>query len=187
MTWFNANLSNSGGGGGIIFDTYLYLNDETIDTPITLNSNHRIYIDFQLDNFVSQLQIVGNTAGNTSNFYCGLWNGAGPNRFYVRTSNGEHYQVLSDYTARHTLDVNNGKVYVDNVEWYNGTSNTNSNVKYTIGYRGAEHRMIGKIYRFFIYDIVNEEYLIDYMPAHFENVYGMYDVVNRKFYPKQSR
>jgi len=179
------------GNANIVFDDYLYLNNESIDTPITLNSNHRIFIDFQLDSFLSQLQIAGNTAGNTQNFYCGLYITNG-DRFYVRTSDGEHYQILSDYTARHTLDVNNnGKVLVDNVEWYSGTSNTNANARYTIGYRNTDYRMIGKVFRFFLYDTVNEEYVIDLMPAHFTTdygtFYGMYDVVNKKFYPKQSR
>lgn len=172
----------------IVIDEYLYFNNETVDTDVTLNTDHRIFVDFQLDEFLTQLQIVGNTAGDTQNFYSGLWYGGGSNRFYVRTSDGEHYQVLSDYTIRHTLDVNNnGKVYVDNVEWYNGVPNTNSSAVYTIGYRAADRKMTGKIFHFFIYDTVNDEYVIDCYPAHMKNVYGLYDTINDVFYPKQSR
>jgi len=173
--------------GGLNFEEYLEFNSEYIYLPIALNSNHRVYVEFQLNGYTSQMQILGNTAGNTSNFYCGLWNGLGANNFYVRTSDGEHYQALSDYTIKHTLDVNNnGKVLVDNVEWYSGVVNTDNNVKYTIGYRNATD-FTGKIFRFFIYDTVNDEYLIDLRPISVGNTHCMYDIINELVYLKQSR
>lgn len=177
------------GTTGIVFDEYLEFNDECIDTPIPLSSNHRVFIDFQYNSYLSQVQLIGNTAGNTSNFYGGgLWNGTGQNRFYVRTTNGEQNTILSDYTVRHTLDVNNdGKIYIDGNYWIDGKQNTNASVNYTIGYRGAEHKFIGKIYRFFVYDMVNDEYLIDLRPAHIGNTYGMYDIIEQKLYTKQPR
>jgi len=175
------------GDAGIVFDEYLEFNDENIFLPITLNSNHRVYVEFQLNGYTSQLQILGNTAGNTSNFYCGLWNGAGANNFYVRTSNGEHYQALSDYTVKHALDVNNdGKVLVDDVEWYSGVVNTNSNARYTIGYRNATD-LTGKIFRFYIYDTVNDEYLCDLRPVTIKNTHCMYDIINEQIYTKVKR
>lgn len=173
--------------GGLNFEEYLEFNGEYINLPIALNSDHRVYCEFQLNGYTSQMQILGNTAGNTSNFYCGLWNGAGADNFYVKTSDGEHYQVLSNYTVKHTLDVNNnGKVLVDDVEWYSGVVNTNSSVKYTIGYRN-ETDLTGKIFRFFIYDTVNEEYLIDLRPMSVGNTHCMYDIINGLVYLKQSR
>jgi hypothetical protein len=176
-------------GSSIVFDDYLEFNDECIDTPISLSSNHRVFVDFQYNSFISQIQLIGNTAGNTSNFYGGgLWNGTYQDRFYVRTTTGEQSTILSDYTIRHTFDVNNdGKIYIDGDYWLDGTQNTNASVNYTIGYRGADHKFIGKIYRFFIYDMVNDEYLIDLRPAHIGNTYGMYDIINQKLYTKQSR
>jgi hypothetical protein len=95
--------------------------------------------------------------------------------------------VLSDYTAKHTLDVNNnGKVLVDGVEWYSGVVNTNSNARYTIGYRGATD-YTGKIFRFYIYDTVNDEYLCDLQPAHLGNSYFMYDKVSEQIFMKIKR
>lgn len=173
--------------GGLNFEEYLEFNEEYINLPIALNSDHRVYVEFQLSGYVSQLQILGNTAGNTSNFYVGLWSGAGANNFYVRTSDGEHYRVLSDYTAKHTLDVNNnGKVLVDGVEWYSGVVNTNSNARYTIGYRNATD-YTGKIFRFYIYDTVNDEYLCDLRPVTIKNTHCMYDIINEQIYTKVKR
>lgn len=176
----------------IVFDEYLHFNDECIDTPIALNANYRVFCDFQYDSFQTQVQLIGNTAGNTTNFYAGgLWNGSGQNKIYVKTISGEQSTILSDYTVRHTIDVNNGgKIYIDNTYWVDGAPNTNSNIYFTIGYRGSDsnlHRFIGKIYRLFIYDNSNEQYLLDLRPAHFGNTYGMYDIINRKFYTKQPR
>ena len=173
--------------GGLNFEEYLEFNGEYINLPITLNSNHRVYCEFQLNEYVSGMQILGNSAGNTSNFYVGLWNGVGANNFYVRTSDGEHYRVLSDYTAKHTLDVNNnGKVLVDGVEWYSGVVNTNSNTRYTIGYRNATD-YTGKIFRFYIYDTVNDEYLCDLRPVAIKNTHCMYDIINEQIYTKDKR
>lgn len=175
------------GNTGIVFDEYLEFNNECIFLPFYLNANHRVYIEFQLNGYTNQMQILGNTAGNTGNFYVGLYNGAGANRFYVRTSDGEHYQVLSDYTAKHKLDVNNGgKVYVDDVEWYSGAPNTSATVRYALGYRN-EVDLAGKLYRFFIYDNVNDEYLCDLRPVTIENTHCLYDIVNKVFYTKQKR
>ena len=184
-----ADVTYSGGGDSIeLLDSGVYFDNEMIRLPIALNANHKVFLDFQLDAYTTQMQILGNSAGNTSNFYVGLWNGLGANNFYVRTSDGEHYQVLSDYTARHTLAINdNGAVKVDDTSWYNGTINTASNVYYTIGYRGNDALgLTGTIFRFYIYDTVNDEYLIDLRPAKVgsDGEPFLYDVINKVGYGK---
>lgn len=173
----------------ILLPNGIHFDNEMVRLPIALNSNHRVFVDFQLDQYQSQLQILGNSAGDTSNFYVGLWNGTGQDRFYVRTSGGEQNTILSDYTARHTLDINNnGRMLIDGVDWMAGAVNTSSSVYYTIGFRGVSgaNGMTGNIFRFYVYDTVNDEYLVDLRPARI-GAGGdsfMYDVINKVGYGK---
>lgn len=182
------NYTRSGGGSIELLDSGIHFDNEMVRLPIALNSNHKVFVDFQLDSYQTQLQILGNSAGDTYNLYVGLWNGLGANNFYVRTSDGEHYQVLSDYSARHTLVINdNGAVKIDDTSWYNGTVNTNSSVYYTIGFRGSSASgMTGTINRFYIYDTVNDEYLIDLVPARVGSGGEpfLYNVINKVGYGK---
>lgn len=175
------------GDMNFIFEEYLDFDNEFIILPYTLNSNHRIYVEFQLDAYESALQILGNSAGSTGYFYAGLWNGLGLNNFYVKTSDGEHYQVLSDYTKKNTLDVNNdGNVLINNSQWFRGQIASASNVFYTIGFRNAID-FKGKIYRFFIYDTVNDEYICDLRPVTVGNMHFLYDIINNLLYTKLKR
>ena len=148
--------------GGVIPD-YCDFCNEYIELPFKLNANHKIFVDYELPTYINQLQILGNTTGTPSSFYHGLYG----DRIYVYTNNGENNWSTSGITvgSRHTLIVNdNGRVVFDGVDKMAGTPNTDQNVHYTIGYRGASFEFIGKMYRFYIYDTVNDEYLCDLVP-----------------------
>ena len=181
ITYLNCNTGN------IILKDYLHFNDECLLLPFSSNSNHKIACEFQLDSYVSQLQILGNTSSSTSRLYLGLWNGAGQDRIYTYNGSGEVNQILSDYTTKHTFIANDsGKYYMDDVQWTTGSIYTDANCFYTIGYRGADHKFIGKIFSYKIYDQSALKYVCDLKPAEIQGYLGLYDVITHGFYRKVS-
>lgn len=168
--------------GGVTPD-YCDFCNEYIELPFALNANHKVFVDYELPEYINQLQILGNTTGAPSSFYHGLYG----DRFYIYTDSGEHNWSTYGITVegRHTLIVNDsGRVVFDGVDKMAGTPNTNQNVHYTIGYRGASFEFIGKIYRFYIYNTVNDEYLCDLMPIwdSEHNRTALEDIINNVVY-----
>ena len=173
------NYTGGGGGGESEDPEFCPFCNEYITLPFALNSNHKIYLDYEIGGYMNQMQILGNTAGNTQNFYHGMYN----NNLYVYTNNGERNFTINNWKDRHELIVNdNGRVIYDGVDRFAGTPNTNSNINYTIGYRGSGVEFYGKVYRFYIYDTTTDQYICDLRPTLEEGELGLKDIINNATY-----
>ena len=180
------NYTGGGSGGGGVTPDFCSFCNEYIELPFTLNSNHKVFIDYEYGGYIQDMQILGNTAGNPQNFYHGMWN----YNLYVYTNNGEKNFSNSTWNGRHVLIVNdNGRVTYDGVDKFAGTPNTNSNINYTIGYRGSGIQFSGLVYRFYIYDVVNDEYICDLMPTwdNENNRTALKDIINDGVYIPSKR
>lgn len=169
-------------GGGSVTPDYCDFCNEYIELPFTPNTNHKVFVDYELPMYINQLQILGNTRGSTSSFYHGIYN----NNLYVYTNNGEQHFSNSTWDDRHVLIVNDsGRVTYDGVDKFAGTPNTDTQGgRYTIGYRNSGVELIGRIYRFYIYDTVNDEYVCDLMPTwdNVNNRTALKDIINNVVY-----
>lgn len=170
-----------GSNNGSVTPDYCFFFNEYITLPYKLNSNHKVYIDYEYRGYINDMQILGNTAGNPQNFYHGMYN----YNLYVYTNNGERNFPNSTWGGRHVLIVNdNGQVTYDGVVKFAGAPNTNNDVNYTIGYRGSGVQFYGYVYRFYIYDTVNDEYICDLIPIwdNENNRTALKDVINNVIY-----
>lgn len=175
------NYTGGQGGGGSVTPDYCDFCNEYIELPFTPNANHKVFVDYELPMYINQLQILGNTRGTPSSFYHGIYN----NNLYVYTNNGEIHFSNSTWGGRHVLIVNDsGRVTYDEVDKSAGTPNTDTQAHYTIGYRGSGVQLTGRVYRFYIYDTVNDEYICDLMPT-WDNVNSrtaLKDIINNVVY-----
>lgn len=183
LNGINYTGGQGGGGGGSVTPDYCDFCNEYIELPFTPNANHKVFVDYELPMYINQLQILGNTRGTASSFYHGLYN----YNMYVYTASGERNWSTSGITVegRHTLTVNdNGRIIFDEVDKTAGTPNTDTQAHYTIGYRGSGVQLTGRVYRFYIYDTVNDEYVCDLLPTwdSENNRTALKDIINNVVY-----
>ena len=175
-----ADVTYSGGGGGSI--DYCDFCNEYIRLPFALSADHKVYLDYELGYYINDMQILGNSGGTPQNFYHGLYN----NQFYVYTNEGEKNFSLpsgSTWYGRHEIIFNDsGRVTFDGADKFSGKPNTNSNLTYMLGYRGSGIQLTGRVYRFYIYDTVNDEYICDLMPVLDNGKASLKDIINDVLY-----
>lgn len=166
-------------------------NAEGIRLPFTLNANHRVKVDFFVDEYKVNMNIVGNTANNYQRFHLTQYN----NKYYTTGSPSYDIIITASLTGRHTYDFNtNSNIKFDDVVVVDNQGNpitiapeTYSTIYYTIGFRNTVD-FTGKIYRFTIWDNTDDSLVCD-LQAYGKNGDAdcLYDVVNDKIYVPQKR
>lgn len=193
MPFYRCMTAGGSGGGfepsiqGVPFDT------EIIRLPFTLNANYQITVDFEVDTYVSNMNIVGNNNGSYAYFNLTEYD----NKYSTSPASGSYTGINFEgtLTGRHEFmfnDADNHILFDEVVVKNNGTAvvvNPASfpTIYYTIGWRNNTD-FAGKIYRYTIYDKVNEQTVCDLKPyMNTDGALCLYDEVNHKIYTPQKR
>ena len=166
-----------------------------INTNFAPNQNTRVIADFQYTQTNTHPRCFGCGPWNGLAYELNAENGVGTtsgvwNWKFGNTSGWLTTGVHTDFN-RHTAEINNGKLYLDNTQ-IGSTSVTTFQLTDKIGLFGfiqsgtlggtsAGEYMTGRFYSFKIYD--NGTLVRDLVPCkNSSNVYGMYDIVGDSFY-----
>lgn len=165
-----------------------------IDTLFKPNQNTRAIADFQYTQTNTHPRCFGCGTYNSMGYMLNAENGITSNGVwnwkFGQTSAWLTSGVHTDFN-RHTAEISNGKLYLDNVQIASTTVTAfqmTDNIGLfgfiqngTLGGTGSGEYMTGRFYSFKIYD--NGTLVRDFVPCkNSSNVYGMYDIVGDSFY-----
>ena len=193
MAWFECSGGSSGGGGGYDVEFYscVFLNEEGIILPFTLNADYKVTVVFYETSIQRDAAIIGNTV-DASHIHLT----ENSNKWY--TSSGTSLVDMGSWSgnAVHTFICNNGNSHneYDGTEVTNYTPTTDSSIYYTVGCRGGSGAMrttsvalIGYIKSFKIESLSTGTAICELKPCKIMKdntvvVQGLMDVVNDILY-----
>ena len=148
-----------------------------IDTNFTLNAETKIMLDFQYVTNRTSSRICGGTITN-----CELWWSTDNKfHFYANTGSNINTSITANFN-RHTFiyDNPNLKAYIDNTAFTFNTRVTNPGFTLFKANNGSYNKAAAKIYECVIY--INSNEVMHLIPCQYNGQYGMWDLVENKFY-----